>query len=63
MEKLIVEMLYNLYVSLYDEELDYNTVDNFYGYIGYELESEKLLQELNVNSTSQLQELLLKGVK
>ena len=59
MEKLILELLYNDYVSKYGDELDYINVDDYYSYIGYGLESEKLLNSLGIECTTDLQDALL----
>lgn len=60
-EVLIVNMLANLYMNLYNtDEFDYSTVDDFYAYIGYDLESQQLLLDLRIECTSDLQELLLR---
>lgn len=61
----IRHLLYNLYLELYteptdaeNEEITYGRVGEFYAYLGYNLESEDLLQQLNIQSTSDLMTLL-----
>lgn len=61
MNELVIDLLYNLYEELHGEDFEYDAVDKFYTFIGYNLESEKLLNELGIHNTSQLQR-LLKGL-
>ena len=58
------ESIVHLLFMLFQEEnthslVDYQSVDDFYAMIGYDFESEILLNQLNVYSTSDLQELFL----
>lgn len=58
------ESIVHLLFMLFQEEnthslVDYQSVDDFYAMIGYDFESEILLTQLNVYSTSDLQELFL----
>lgn len=58
---LSLEILGSLYEYMYNtDEYDYETVDTFYGYLGYTLELHHTLQQLEINGTSDLQEKLLK---
>ena len=58
---LSLEILGTLYEHMYNtDEYDYETVDTFYGYLGYTLELHHTLPQLGINSTSDLQEKLLK---
>lgn len=52
-KKEVMYLLINLFNTKYDE-LNYDNVDEFYAFIGYDLESEQLLQELNICGTSDL---------
>jgi len=48
-----------MYVDKYaTENIDYDLVDEFYGYLGYDLESQDVLYKLGVQGTSDLEELL-----
>ena len=58
------ESIVHLLFMLFQEEnthslVDYQSVDDFYAMIGYDFESEILLNQLNVYSTGDLQELFL----
>ena len=58
------ESVVHLLFMLFQEEnthslVEYQSVDDFYAMIGYDFESEILLNQLNVHSTSDLQELFL----
>ena len=54
-----IHMLFSLFQSQESYAIiNYNSVDEFYSYIGYDLESENLLHSLNVHSTSGLMALL-----
>ncbi len=54
-----IHILFNLFQSQESYSItNYNSVDKFYSYIGYDLESENLLHSLNVHSTSGLMALL-----
>lgn len=60
---LSLEILGTLYEHRYNtDEYDYKTVDEFYGYLGYTLELTYILEQLGINSTSELQEKLLKRI-
>ena len=41
------------------DEYDYETVDTFYAFLGYELALDTELQKMNINGTSELQDALL----
>ena len=58
------ESIVHLLFMLFQEEnthslVDYQSVDDFYAIVGYDFESEILLNQLNVYSTGDLQELFL----
>lgn len=54
-----IHMLFSLFQSQESYAIiNYDSVDKFYSYIGYDLESEHLLHSLNVHSTSGLMTLL-----
>lgn len=54
-----IHMLFSLFQSQESYSItSYDSVDKFYSYIGYDLESENLLHSLNVHSTSGLMTLL-----
>lgn len=54
-----IHILFNLFQSQESYSItNYDSVDKFYSYIGYDLESENLLHSLNVHSTSGLMTLL-----
>lgn len=54
-----IHMLFSLFQSQESYSItSYDSVDEFYSYIGYDLESENLLHSLNVHSTSGLMALL-----
>ena len=58
------ESIVHLLFMLFQEEnthslIDYPSVNDFYAMLGYDFESETLLNQLNVYSTSDLQELFL----
>lgn len=58
--KVAIEILNQLYQNRYTtDEYDYDTVDVFYAYLGYELNLYDELPKLNINSTSELQEALM----
>lgn len=56
----VIHLLFSLFQ---DQEhysaASYESMDKYYGYIGYTLDSEQLLHELNIHSTSDLQEMLI----
>ena len=57
----MIDFLAMLYQDMYDtDEFDYETVDKFYAYLGYNLYAETLLNKLSIQSTSELQEMMLK---
>lgn len=57
----MIDFLAMLYQDMYDtDEFDYETVDKFYSYLGYNLYAETLLNKLSIQSTSELQEMMLK---
>lgn len=54
-----IHILFNLFQSQESYSItNYDSVDKFYSYIGYDLESENLLHSFNVHSTSGLMALL-----
>lgn len=60
MKKNIIHLLFTLFQE--QEEYDigsYESIDDFYSYIGYDLESENLLVNIGINGTSDLQKLFL----
>lgn len=52
----LVHLLFTMYQDQEEDVMNYDCVDEFYATIGYELESEKLLNALNINGTSDLQD-------
>ena len=53
-------VLNQLYENMYQtDEYDYETVDTFYAFLGYELALEPELQKMGINCTSELQDALL----
>lgn len=55
-----IHLLFNLFQENESNKLtNYESVDNFYSYIGYDLESEGLLRNLNIHGTFVLQKLLI----
>ena len=53
-------VLNQLYENMYQtDEYDYETVDTFYAFLGYELALDTELQKMDINGTSELQEALL----
>lgn len=55
----ITHLLLNLYYQYTQADtLNYDDVDGFYGHLGYDLESEALLHQLNIHGTSDLYEQL-----
>ena len=60
-KEIAITILSRLYEDMYDTfEYDYETVDRFYAYLGYDLELHHELLELGINGTSDLQERMLK---
>ena len=57
-KEFLVDLLYMMYVTENGEDFDYDKVDDFYGYLGYDLEQYQMLEQMDINSTSELQELL-----
>ena len=57
------ELLLSLYYEKEDYIIDYERVDRYYAYLGYDLEIEHLLQGLGVYGTSDLMELLINTEK
>lgn len=54
-----IHILFNLFQSQESYSItNYDSVDKFYSYIGYDLESKNLLHSFNVHSTSGLMALL-----
>lgn len=61
MKDQLLNLLLNLYFDREGYDIVYDRVDEFYSYLGYTLEAEDLLQDLEVQSTSDLVELLEKA--
>lgn len=60
MKDTILQILGQLYEHEYNtEEYDYDTVDNFYAFLGYDLGLEHELQSIGITSTSELQQQML----
>ena len=61
-QKVKIQTIHMLFILFQSQDsysiAKYNSVDEFYSYIGYDLESENLLHSLNVHSTSGLMSLL-----
>ena len=57
-KEFLVDLLYMMYVTENGKEFDYDKVDDFYGYLGYDLDQDQMLEQMDINSTSDLQELL-----
>lgn len=57
-EKILLFLLNIFYEEYPLQELNYKNVDDYYAYIGYNLESSWLLETLGINSTSDLLEAL-----
>lgn len=58
-QSLALTILKNLYIYEYEtDEVSYANVDEFYGFLGYELELNHVLLSLNIQGTSDLQEKL-----
>ena len=54
--RLAMNILLSLYTDKYnDDTFDYETVDLFYAYLGYDLELSHELRDLNIEGTSDLQ--------
>ena len=64
-KNIAITILLRLYQEKYNDfdEYDYETVDEFYAYLGYDLELHHELPELNIQCTSDLQEALIKSSK
>lgn len=63
MKELKLKILHML-ISMFQEQesysvLNYEQVDDFYAMVGYNLESEQLLHELDIHSTSDLQSIFI----
>lgn len=60
MKKKVVHLLFSMFQNkeLYSV-MSYENLDDFYAEIGYGLESELILLELNVQGTSDLQDLFM----
>lgn len=55
-----ISILSQLYMNMYKtDEFDYDTVDDFYAYLGYDLSLTDELQKLGIESTSELQDAML----
>ena len=53
-------ILNQLYENMYEtDEYDYETIDSFYAFLGYELALEPELQKMGIDCTSELQDSLL----
>lgn len=56
MNELLKEEVKTLIIKLFDGDVtDYDDVDDFYAYLGYDLELKHLLMEFNIQGTSDLQ--------
>ena len=61
-KNIAITILLRLYEQKYNDfEYNYETVDEFYTYLGYDLELHHELPELNIQGTSDLQETLIKA--
>ena len=62
-KNIAITILLRLYQEKYNDfdEYDYETVDEFYAYLGYDLELHHELLELNIQGASDLQEVLIKA--
>ena len=59
MEKVVNQIIKALYDNYTDfEDITYDKVDDFYGYLGYELEISQVLLSIGVDGTSDLLDLL-----
>lgn len=57
------KLIYTLFINTMNDDSDindYEDVDFFYGYLGYDLEMQPLLLAVGINGTSDLQEVLQK---
>lgn len=60
MNDTILQILGQLYENKYNtEEYDYETVDEYYTFLGLELGLKEELQNVGITSTSELQEKML----
>lgn len=60
LKKQVAIFLLSLYQDTMNSiEIEYELVDRFYAYLGYELEADELLSALDINGTSDLEELLM----
>ena len=61
-QKIKIQTIHMLFILFQSQEsysiINYDSVDKFYSYIGYDLESENLLHSFNAHSTSGLMALL-----
>jgi hypothetical protein len=54
--ELAIQILLAIYINKYDaDHFDYNLVDDFYAYLGYNLELYNVLPELGIYGTTDLQ--------
>lgn len=59
-KQVAISILSQLYMNMYGtDEFDYDTVDDFYAYIVYDLSLTDELQKLGIESTSELQDAML----
>lgn len=59
-KQVAISILSQLYMEKYEtDEFDYDTVDEFYAYLGYDLSLIDELQKLGIESTSELQDAML----
>ena len=59
-KQVAISILFQLYMDMYETyEFDYDTVDEFYAYLGYDLNLIDELQKLGIESTSELQDAML----
>ena len=58
MEELARIILLELYSRVIGDDINYDNVDDFYGYLGYTLEVERDLQKSGIYGTSDLLDFL-----
>lgn len=59
-KQVAISILCQLYMEKYEtDEFDYDTVDDFYAYLGYDLSLIDELQKLGIESTSELQDAMM----
>ena len=61
-KNIAITILLRLYEEKYNDfEYNYEAVDEFYAYLGYDLELHYELAELNIQGTGDLQESLIRA--